>query len=157
MANLDYFGILSQFLLYTEVQFDGAMKVAKNCLKIDNEFKTCGKLSKFYSKFQDFFKVLEEYSIIQGHYYLNSNDNGQLQNEELVDPKIDYQFVLKFLFSDELQYPKLTDVNYHLISKPTSNTLNSKHRNSFKKLGYLLHLRLFLLVTCINWSVKPMH
>lgn len=107
MANLDYFGILSQFLLYTEVQFDGAMKVAKNCLKIDNEFKTCGKLSKFYSKFQDFFKVLEEYSIIQGHYYLNSNDNGQLQNEELVDPKIDYQFVLKFLFSDELQVSKI--------------------------------------------------
>ncbi|RCK55055.1 DnaJ subfamily B member 2 [Candida viswanathii] len=107
MANLDCYSVLSQFLLYTEVQFDGAVKVIKNCLRIDNEFKSCGKLSKYYSKFQDFFKVLEDYSIIQGHYYMNVDDNAQLQDEDLVDPKIDYLYVVKFMFSDDLQVSKI--------------------------------------------------
>ena len=54
MKSLKYFNVLSQFLLYTEVQFENSNKIIKNCLRIDNEYTLCGKLSKFYVKFQNF-------------------------------------------------------------------------------------------------------
>lgn len=107
MKSLKYFNVLSQFLLYTEVQFENSNKIIKNCLRIDNEYTLCGKLSKFYVKFQNFFKLLEDYSIIQGHYYTNSENNVKLEDEGLINPVIDYQFVIKFLFVDDLQVSKL--------------------------------------------------
>ncbi|KAL6449984.1 LOW QUALITY PROTEIN: DNJ1 Tetratricopeptide repeat and J domain-containing co-chaperone DNJ1 [Candida maltosa Xu316] len=125
MKNL---GTLSQFLLDFELQFENAVKVVKNCLKIDNEFKDCGKLSKYYSRFQDFLKILESYSIIQGHYYMNTENNVKLDDNDLIDPQIDFKFVVDFLFNDELKVSKLD--KRHLPSDINDNYRYIKYQVS---------------------------
>ncbi|KAI5952464.1 hypothetical protein KGF54_003331 [Candida jiufengensis] len=109
VKNLKNYSILSNFLLYTGVQFDQAYKTVKNCLRMDNDFRECGELSKFYSRFQIFLQQLENYSIFIGHLYpnLQTNDQINMDDEDLEN----YQFIWKnlnqFLFHDELKLSKV--------------------------------------------------
>ncbi|ABN66137.2 Molecular chaperone (DnaJ superfamily) [Scheffersomyces stipitis CBS 6054] len=108
LANLKLYDTLSNFFLFTESQFDIARSYIKNCLRIDNDFKPCGSISKFLTKFQDFLRLFEEYSIIIGHYYvtLEGSSSSNL-NDELVDPGINFKFVNDFLFHSEIKVSKL--------------------------------------------------
>ncbi|RLV93010.1 Chaperone protein DnaJ [Spathaspora sp. JA1] len=102
--NLNFYSILSQFILFTENQFENARSIISNCVRFDNEFKPCTEVSKFYSKFQDFLKILEQYSIITGHYYLE--EKTTLENE-VTNPNLDYKFIYNFLFVEELKVSRL--------------------------------------------------
>ncbi|CAK7891535.1 dnaJ-like chaperone Jem1p [[Candida] anglica] len=106
MQNLMIYDRLSSYLLFTQVQFDLSWTYVKNCLRIDNEYKSCGDLSKFYFKFQDLLKLLERYSIMNGHYYMETETAGSIDPEIILDEK-DYKFINKFLFEDELKVSKL--------------------------------------------------
>ena len=108
MSTLLWYESMAKYLLFTEVQFEKSWLFVKNCLKIDNDYKGCGQISKFYVKFQKFLGVLEEYSINNGHYYLvndNNNQNNQNVNEDL-NKDVDFKFVNDFLLHDEVKVSK---------------------------------------------------
>ncbi|KAK6457305.1 molecular chaperone [Scheffersomyces xylosifermentans] len=108
LSNLQMYETVSKYILFTENQFDLARNYIKGCLRINNEFKPCGGMSKFFTKFQDFLKILEEYSIVIGHYYVTIEGNGGTQlSQELIDPVIDFKFVNQFLFKSDLKVSKL--------------------------------------------------
>ena len=95
-----------------------------------------GKLSKFYVKFQNFFKLLEDYSIIQGHYYTNTENNVKLEDEGLINPVIDYQFVIKFLFVDDLQVSKLDKRKLPSSIKNNNDYLQYQIQKFGEELGF---------------------
>ena len=109
LKDLELYEKYSSFQLYTEVDFDLASKTIKNCLRIDNEFKSCGDLSKFYSRFADALKALETYSILHGHLYreLENNEQSKIDEDDLNNFKIDFKFVNQFLFKDDLKVSKM--------------------------------------------------
>ncbi|KAI5965174.1 uncharacterized protein KGF55_001394 [Candida pseudojiufengensis] len=114
VINLKYYSILSKFILFTELQFDQSNKIIKNCLRIDNDFKSCGEISKFYSKFQNFLKILENYSILNGYLYPNlaeNEQNFQLDDEDFENYKFNFEEINQFLFHDELKLSRLEKKN----------------------------------------------
>lgn len=125
MSTLQWYESMANYLLFTEVQFEKSWLFVKNCLKIDNDFKGCGQISKFYVKFQKFLATLEMYSINNGHYYLVNDNNIQNQNvNEDLNKDIDFKFVADFLLNDEVK-----------VSKLEKKKLSSSIKNNY---GYLL-------------------
>ncbi|KAG7663176.1 uncharacterized protein J8A68_003354 [[Candida] subhashii] len=153
-GDLNLYEILSKFVLFTENQFENAKTLIKNCLRINNEFKPCGDLSKFYSKFQTFLSLLEQYSIITGHYYATLEGTGQL-DEELINPNIDYKFVHEFLFKDELKVSKLEkrrldsniETNYDYLMYRASQFLISLMGND-KEIQHLIFVQDLQKLAC---------
>ncbi|KAG5419401.1 hypothetical protein I9W82_003168 [Candida metapsilosis] len=117
VRNLQYYTLLSEFYLITEVQFDQAFKTVKNCLRIDNDFKPCGELSKFYSKFATFLQDLENYSINNGHIYpkLELEHQGNF-DKELAE--LNFKQINDFLFHEDV---KLTRVEQKKSLKVKTN------------------------------------
>lgn len=103
MKDLDNYSDISQLLLFTQTNFGQSWHFVKNCLRINNDFKKCGSLSKMFVKFQNFLKLLEDYSIWQGHVYLISEESSN----KIEDIEIDWEFANKFLFENSLQVSKL--------------------------------------------------
>lgn len=102
VKNLQHYTLLSEFYLITEVQFDQAFKTVKNCLRIDNDFKACGELSKFYSKYAKFLQDLESYSINNGHVYPQLEVEHQSNfDKELND--LNFKEINDFLFHDAVK------------------------------------------------------
>lgn len=60
---------LSEYLLFVRVSFGSAWNSVKNCLQIDNDFKSCGSLSKFCSRMQAILKPFEEYFLLDEYLY----------------------------------------------------------------------------------------
>ncbi|CUM67202.1 uncharacterized protein PRCAT00004895001 [Priceomyces carsonii] len=103
--SLEFYASISEYLLFTENQYEKARIFAKNCLRIDNDYKLCGDLSKFYTKFQTFLKTLENYSITIGHYYLI--DQEVKNHPEEADYLFDFKFIQDFLFKEDIKVSKL--------------------------------------------------
>ncbi|WEJ94515.1 hypothetical protein PSN45_002004 [Yamadazyma tenuis] len=98
--NMDYFGELSNYLLFTQVSFDKAFTNVKQCLRLDNEHKTCIRLSKFYSKFRKVLGFLEAYSIELSHLYLSENSEPTIDFTDTA-ATIDFKYVVEFLFDEK--------------------------------------------------------
>lgn len=124
MQDLSWYESLANYLLFTEVHFEKSWMFVKNCLKIDNDFKGCSQISKFYVKFQQFLRIFELYSINNGHYYLVSDNNNQNVKEDL-NRDIDFTAALQFLLQDEVK-----------ISKIEKRSLPSHVKSNY---DYLLH------------------
>ena len=152
MSTLLWYESMAKYLLFTEVQFEKSWLFVKNCLKIDNDYKGCGQISKFYVKFQKFLGVLEEYSINNGHYYLvndNNNQNNQNVNEDL-NKDVDFKFVNDFLLHDEVKVSKIEKKklsssiknNYdYLLSKASAFVqTESGNDRAFKTLSFKIDL-----------------
>lgn len=152
ITMLHWYESMANYLLFTEVQFKKSWLVVKNCLKIDNDFKGCGQISKFYVKFQKFLNILEVYFINNGHYYLvneNNNQNNQNVNEDL-DNNIDFKFVNDFLLNDEIKVSKIEQKklsssiknNYDYLLSRASAFLQTELGNNkaFKTLGFKIDL-----------------
>lgn len=95
--DLSNFHSLSNYLLYTAVNFNSAFTTIKQCLRIDNEFKDCVKTSKFFSRFSKFLELLEQYSIENGHIYLITESNQPSINDIDLSEKIDFKYINEFL------------------------------------------------------------
>lgn len=105
--NLSYYPELAQYLLYSEVNFIEGWNVIKTCLRIDNEFKPCGDLTKYFSRLQDLLKTIEEYSILDGYLYPNTDQDTDF-NPEAFD--LDFEQVAGQLFS-KVKVPKREQKN----------------------------------------------
>ena len=117
VKNLQYYALLSEFYLFIEVQFDQAFKVVKNCLRIDNDFKPCGDLAKFYSKYSGFLLDLESYSINNGHIYPELEVEHQSNfDKELTD--LNFKQINDFLFHEDV---KLSRAEQKKSSKVKTN------------------------------------
>ncbi|KAI3406104.2 APE3 [Candida oxycetoniae] len=92
------YDLLSKFQIYTEINFEQAQNSIKSCIQIDNE-SDCGAMAKFCSRFSEFFKALETYSILNDHLCSESSD---LKAEDMNNYKIDYKQVANFLLNDKV-------------------------------------------------------
>lgn len=109
VKNLSNYRYLSDFLLYTQVNFQKAFANVKQCLRIDNEYSECAKLSKFYSKFKLVFEQLEAYSIELSHIYLENENSASIDFVDLND-KVDFKFIIQFLFNEKPTKRQLTGI-----------------------------------------------
>lgn len=149
MSYLGWYELTANYLLFTEVQFEKSWLYIKNCLKIDNDFKGCGQISKFFVKFQTFLNILEEYSINNGHYYLGNDANTQNVDEDL-NRNIDFKFVKQFLLQDDIKVSKIekkklsSDIksNYDYLLYKASSFLQNELGNTkaFKSLKFIVDL-----------------
>lgn len=79
----------SQFLLFIQGKFQDAWNTVKNCLRVDNEFSSCGRLSKLYSKLQAILKTYEEYYVVDEYLYGGTSAVLPEDKRELkLDPKL---------------------------------------------------------------------
>ncbi|CCE85595.1 Piso0_005207 [Millerozyma farinosa CBS 7064] len=104
-SNLETYATFSQYMMFTEIKFETAWAAVKNCLKVDNEYKSCTSLSKFYSRFSEVFKALEKYSIDLGYLYLVSDSEDESFKENL-NENYDYKYIATFLLNDPLKISK---------------------------------------------------
>lgn len=117
VKSLTNFKHLSDYLLFTQANFEKAFVNVKQCLRIDNEFGDCVKLSKFYSKFKGFLEQLETYSIELGHIYLSTETSGDNPSISFVDlnDKINFASGLDFLYNGKPTKRQLTGVGKNSI------------------------------------------
>lgn len=140
IMNLNWYGEIADLLLFTECQFDKSRSFIKNCLRIDNDFKICGDKTKFYTKFQDFFKIFEEYSITLGHYYIKFEGGNTNIKEDLTE-NFNYAYVHQFLFEEPIKVSKLEKRKLPGTIKNNYDYLVHKADEYIKTTGSGLHLR----------------
>lgn len=107
LLNLNWYPRFAQYLLFTDALFETGRQLVKSCLRINNEYKACGDVSKFYTKFLDLLKELEEYSIVMGHYYIEAEGANTVLSHDLEDPSIDFAGVHSTLFDQPLKVSKI--------------------------------------------------
>lgn len=129
-SNLSWYEEIAGFLLYFTGQFDQAKNYIKQCIKVDNEFKDCTGESKFFSKYGDFLKQLEAYSILLGHLY-SVADQGS--TKAVGDPEVDFEKVANFLFNDDLKVTKLESKKLPYSVKTNYDYLVHKQQGFVKK------------------------
>lgn len=90
--NLQLYTEFSQYALFTENLFLESWNVVKGCLRIDNDFKSCGDLLKTYSRLQAILKPLEEYSqVTEMLYYVTEDLGNKVDALEMDD--LDYGYI----------------------------------------------------------------
>ena len=119
--HMEWYSILVKYLLYTESNYDKAYHYTRNCLKVDNDYKECARESRFFVKFQKLLKYLEEYSVVNGYYYLLSESNDEME----LDPDVDFYFVKAFLLEQGVS-----------VSKADAKLLPSWVKTNFDYLNY---------------------
>ena len=146
-VGLDAYDEVASYLLFSQNEFEKSWAIVKNCLRIDNDFKKCGNKSKFYFKFQDFFKILERYSIINGYYYMENADAslGLVEDSLLVNDE-EFKWVYQFLFKDNLKVsnrekrslPYSITNNYEYLKEMFNNFVQEdKLEQSADKLNFM--------------------
>ncbi|KAK6199476.1 molecular chaperone [Scheffersomyces amazonensis] len=141
MSNLANYEQLAQYVWYTELEFELGKSIIKNCLRINNEYKPCGTISKFFTKFQELFKILEEYSILLGHHYAIQLD-GTTTTNTVEDSSFDFEFINEYLFESELKVSKLEKrnlpqkikTNYDYLIYKIERFLEDNHLNKIQPL-----------------------
>lgn len=135
--QLQNYDLLSNLLLFTELDFKNSRKINQNCLKIDNDYKPCRDLAKFQSKLSVLLENLENYSILLGHYNIKTETPSLPQGFDF-----DFKLINTILFKDELKVnkidlkslPKSIKTNYdYLIYK--SSEFSGKFVDDLTKLG----------------------
>lgn len=104
--DLHRYGEYSKYLLFARTSFRNAWTIAKNCLKLENDNKQCGILSKTFSRYQEILKPLEEYSILDGFLYPLSDEASDLSDEKFDSFHFDWKRLHDLLNSDQLLVPK---------------------------------------------------
>lgn len=135
--HIEWYSILVKYLLYTETNFDRAWYYIRNCLKVDNDYKECARESRFFVKFQKLLKYLEEYSVVNGYYYLLSEFNDEVE----LDPNVDFSFVKAFLLeqgvsvskADAKLLPSWVKTNYDFLNYKISSFASSLGNNKLTK------------------------
>lgn len=90
--NLELYTQFSQYALFTENLFLESWNVVKSCLRIDNDFHSCGDLLKTYSRLQSILKPLEEYSqVVEMLYYVKEDLGTKVDALEMDD--LDYSAI----------------------------------------------------------------
>lgn len=100
MGEISYYHTLASMIFYTEGRFESAKNSVKLCLKINNEYKPCGDLSKFLTKVLEFAVALQDI----GQYY---NMLESAIEEDAGEPNINFGWVEDFLFNQEIKASKL--------------------------------------------------
>ncbi|GEQ70400.1 hypothetical protein JCM33374_g4077 [Metschnikowia sp. JCM 33374] len=89
--SLEQYSAYSQYLLFSRGSFDDAWSAVKGCLRIDNDEKSCGSLSKMYNRMQQVLKPLEEYFILNEFLYPASSSVSDLPEEKLHAFNVDFK------------------------------------------------------------------
>lgn len=97
--SLKLYTEFAQYLLFTQNMFVESWNIVKACLRIDNDFKPCGALSKTFSRLQKPLKELENYSILDGYLYPNTEEQTDLPQEKLDSFDFDFQEIHRALSS----------------------------------------------------------
>lgn len=95
--EVENYQAFAEHMLFNQVEVQLSKNTVRACLKINNEYKPCGELSKLMAKFGPLFEVLEDYLILMGHYYMIDN---QLEVEE---PHFPWKSLKKMLFDDPVK------------------------------------------------------
>lgn len=104
--DLNRYSEFAQYLFFTQSNFEGAWNAAKSCLRIDNENKQCGSLSKMFARLAPILKALEEYSILDGFLYPVSEESSDLSDEKYRSFLFDWKQIHNFLNKDPIKAPK---------------------------------------------------
>lgn len=104
--NLQYYSEFAEYLLFTQRSFQDSWNVVKSCLRIDNDFASCGALSKAFLRLQDILKVLDDYSILYGFLYPQAAEGADLNDERLEALLFDWKAADRFLHNDPIKVPK---------------------------------------------------
>lgn len=83
LKSLHHYTELANYVLFTQNMAVDSWNIVKACLRIDNEYRECGALSKQFSRLQDVLKQLEEYSILIGYLYPNTKEQTDLPQDKL--------------------------------------------------------------------------
>lgn len=104
--DLGRYNEFAKYLFFTQSNYQDAWNAVKNCLRIDNENKQCGSLSKAFARLQGFLKLLEEYSILDGYLYPVSDEFSDLSDEKYQTFLFDWKQIHDFLNKDPIKAPK---------------------------------------------------
>lgn len=119
--NLSWYRDFSNVLLFTQSKFHDSWTVAKNCLRVDNDNKQCGSLSKMYSRLQDFLHQLESYSSLNS--FLYGSEITAIDEEKLSEFKFDWNRIDAFLNRDPVKVSKLESKSLPLTVKTNRDLL----------------------------------
>lgn len=97
VENLDKYCDFSNYLLFFMLNFQKAYSNIKQCLRINNEFQECGRLSKIFTRYNKILDTLESYSVEIGHIYLKNEGDAPSIGEINLNDKFDFSFINTFL------------------------------------------------------------
>ncbi|OBA21457.1 DnaJ-domain-containing protein [Metschnikowia bicuspidata var. bicuspidata NRRL YB-4993] len=89
--NLAWYAEHSEYLLWTRGSFDEAWKTVKACLRIDNEHRECGSLSKLYNRLQHVLRPLEQYFMLADYLYPTSSPIPELPDDQVDALDVDFK------------------------------------------------------------------
>lgn len=96
----------AEYLFFTQSNYQDAWNAVKSCLRIDNENKQCGSLSKMFARLATILKLLEDYSILDGYIYHVSDEASDLSDEKYGSFLFDWNQIHTFLNKDPIKAPK---------------------------------------------------
>lgn len=99
LRNLQHYIELAEYALFTQDMAVESWNIVKACLRIDNEFRECGALSKIFSRLQEVLKPLEEYSILISYLYPNTEEQTDLPQDRLDSFDFDFRAIYSLLTS----------------------------------------------------------
>lgn len=127
VPNLELYLEVSQNLMFAQCSFKSSWNFIKNCLRLDNEDATCGRISKHYAKYSKFYDVFESYSVFQKKLYPDFETLNEISDDDEV--QVDWQYINDFLFKDDLK-----------LSAPDLRKLNSETKSVKTNYDYLIYL-----------------
>ncbi|KAF8004020.1 hypothetical protein HF325_001468 [Metschnikowia pulcherrima] len=83
----------SQYILFTRGNFEEAWNAVKAGLRIDNDHKPCGSLSKVYNRLQHVFKPLAKYFVLDEFLYPSTDKILDVPDDVLNDFDVDFKAV----------------------------------------------------------------
>lgn len=154
--NLDLYVDYAEHLLFTQAAFGDAWNAVKSCLRIDNENKKCGALSKILSRFQKPLKLFSDYSIVQSHLYPTTGEAPELSDV----PKFQWHEIDQFLQRDEVKVTRTEsvplDINLnaeYLLYR--AQVFASRFGYNVDKLKFVDHMLRFACEAHVNLGHSP--
>lgn len=102
--NAQVFAELAQYLLFSQVKFEDAWSAVKKGLRIDNEHKACGELSKTFSRLQKILTQLGKYAVLDEFLYPETEE-VKVSDDKLADSVVDFTNMHPSL-TEQLSLPK---------------------------------------------------
>ncbi|KAM9915077.1 hypothetical protein OXX69_000044 [Metschnikowia pulcherrima] len=95
--SLAQYSDFSQYILFTRGNFEEAWNAVKAGLRIDNDHKPCGSLSKVYNRLQHVFKPLAKYFVLDEFLYPSTDKISDVPDDVLNDFDVDFKAVFDAL------------------------------------------------------------